>query len=114
MDSTAHLPEIYRLNRRSAWTQPPICLKYIDSNADVHGLFLMLAITGEFTHKWDAAFSLGRQWLAAIPALLELGNTNLAGALQPAWGRASAFANLQTLLIYNSSVTGRLGRLCLI
>lgn len=77
-------------------------------------LFLMLAITGEFTHKWDAAFSLGRQWLAAIPALLELGNTNLAGALQPAWGRASAFANLQTLLIYNSSVTGRLGRLCLI
>lgn len=32
-------------------------------------LFLMLAITGEFTHKWDAAFSLGRQWLAAIPAL---------------------------------------------
>ena len=46
----------------------------------------------------------------SLPSLLylELGITHLAGVLPPARGSASAFANLQMLLIYNASITGRL------
>ena len=61
-----------------------------------------LPINGTLPSAWAGTGSL--------PSLLylELGNTNLAGDLPPACCSASAFANLQMLLVYNATSTGSL------